>query len=89
MRRKIIGRMDESWQMANLIDDSETDYITVFLPVTSPKEWASRLNALDEIAMIQSHDIIMLDTKGGQLYLRFAGSQTALQMRCLRIGYTC
>ena len=38
--------MDESWQMANLINDSETDYITVFLPVTTLKEWAKRLNAL-------------------------------------------
>ena len=79
MRRKIIERMDESWQMANLINDSETGYITVFLPVTSLKEWAKRLNALDEIAMIQSYDIVTLDTQGGQLYLRLAGSQEALQ----------
>ena len=79
MRRKIIDKMDESWQMANLINDSETDYITVFLPVTSLKEWAKRLNALDEIAMIQSYDIITLNTQGGQLYLRLAGSQQALQ----------
>ena len=79
MRQKIIDKMDESWQMANLINDSETEYITVFLPVTSLKEWASRLNALDEIAMIQSYDIITLDTRGGQLYLRLAGSQKALQ----------
>jgi hypothetical protein len=79
MRRKIIERMDESWQMANLIDDSETGHITVFLPVKSLKEWAKRLTALDEIAVIQSYDIITLDTRGGQLYLRLAGSQKALQ----------
>ena len=79
MRRKIIDKMDESWQMANLINDSETDYITVFLPVTSLKEWTKRLSALDEIAMIQSYDIITLNTWGGQLYLRLAGSQKALQ----------
>ena len=79
MRRKIIDKMDESWQMANLINDSETDYITVFLPVTSLKEWTKRLSALDEIAMIQSYDIITLNTWGGQLYLRLAGSRKALQ----------
>ena len=79
MRRKIIRRMDESWQMANMIDGRENGYMTVFLPVTSLKEWAKRLNALDEIAVIQSYDIITLDTRGGQLYLRLAGSQEALQ----------
>ena len=50
MRQKIIQRMDESWQTANLINDSETGYLTVFLPATSLKEWAKRLTALDEIA---------------------------------------
>ena len=79
MRQKIIEKMDESWQMANLIDESETGYITVFLPVKSLKEWAKRLTALDEIAVIQSYDIITLNTRGGQLYLRLAGSQEALQ----------
>ena len=79
MRQKIIESMDKSWQMANLIDDSETGYITVFLPVKSLKEWAKRLTTLDEIAVIQSYDIITLDTRGGQLYLRLAGSQKALQ----------
>ncbi len=79
MRRKIIERMDESWQMANLIDDREIGYLTVFLPVTSLKEWAKRLSALDEIAVIQSYDIITLNTRGGQLYLRLAGSKEALQ----------
>jgi len=79
MRQKIIDRMDQSWQMANLIDDSETGYITVYLPVTSLKEWSNRLTALDEIAVIQSYDIITLDTRGGQLYLRLAGSQKALE----------
>jgi len=79
MRRKIIERMDESWHMANLIDDSETDYMTVFLPVKSLKEWAKRLTALDEIAVIQSYDIVRLDTRGGQLYLRLAGSKEALK----------
>ena len=79
MRRKIIERMDESWQIANLIDENKAGYLTVFLPVKSLKEWAKRLNALDEIAMIQSYDIITLNTQGGQLYLRLAGSQQALQ----------
>ncbi len=79
MRQKIIEKMNESWQRANLIDNSESDHITVFLPVTSLKEWAKRLTALDEIAVIQSYEIITLDTRGGQLYLRLAGSQEALQ----------
>ena len=79
MRRKIIERMDESWQKANLIDESESGYITVFLPIRSLKEWAKRLTALDEIAVIQSYDIITLDNQGGQLNLRLAGSQEALK----------
>ena len=79
MRRNIIERMDKSWQMANLIDDTKIGYMAVFLPVTSLKEWTERLTALDEIAVIQSYSIITLDTQGGQLYLRLAGSQKALQ----------
>ena len=35
MRQKIIEKMETNWQMANLIDDSETGSLTVFLPVTS------------------------------------------------------
>ena len=78
MRRKIIAKMDSSWHMANLIDGAVADYLTVFMPVSSVKDWAMRLTALNEVAVIQSYDILSLDTKGGQVVLRLVGSREAL-----------
>jgi hypothetical protein len=78
MRRKIIAKMDSSWHMANLIDGAIADYLTVFMPVSSVKDWAKRLTALNEVAVIQSYDILSLDTKGGQVVLRLVGSREAL-----------
>jgi hypothetical protein len=78
MRRKIIAKMDLSWHMANLIDGAVADYLTVFMPVSSVKDWAMRLTALDEVAVVQSYDILSLDTKGGQVVLRLVGSREAL-----------
>jgi len=78
MRRKIIAKMDSSWHMATLIDGAVADYLTVFMPVSSVKDWAKRLTALNEVAVIQSYDILSLDTKGGQVVLRLVGSREAL-----------
>ena len=78
MRRKIIAKMDSSWHMANLIDGAVADYLTVFMPVSSVKDWAKRLTALNEVAVIQSYDILSLDTMGGQVVLRLVGSREAL-----------
>ena len=78
MRRKIIAKMDSSWHMANLIDGAVVDYLTVFMPVSSVKDWAKRLTALNEVAVVQSYDILSLDTKGGQVVLRLVGSREAL-----------
>ena len=78
MRRKIIAKMDSSWHMANLIDGAVADYLTVFMPVSSVKDWAKRLTALNEVAVIQSYDILSLDTKGGQVVLHLVGSREAL-----------
>ena len=78
MRRKIIAKMDSSWHMANLIDGAVADYLTVFMPVSSIKDWAKRLTVLNEVAVVQSYDILSLDTKGGQVVLRLVGSREAL-----------
>ena len=78
MRRKIIAKFDSSWHMANLIDGAVSDYLKVFMPVSSIKEWAKRLTALNEVAVVQSYDILSLNTKGGQVVLRLVGSREAL-----------
>jgi hypothetical protein len=78
MRRKIIAKVDSSWHMANLIDGAVSDYLQVFMPVSSIKDWAKRLTALNEVAVVQSYDILSLDTKGGQVVLRLVGSREAL-----------
>ena len=78
MRRKIISKMDSSWHMANLIDGAVADYLTVFMPVSSVKDWAKRLTALNQVAVVKSYDILSLDTKGGQVVLRLVGSREAL-----------
>ena len=78
MRRKIIAKMDSSWHMANLIDGAVSDHLQVFMPVSSIKDWAKRLEALNEVAVVQSYDILSLETKGGQVVLRLVGSRAAL-----------
>jgi hypothetical protein len=78
MRRKIIAKMDSSWHMANLIDGAVADYLTVSMPVSSVKDWTMRLTALNEVAVVQSYDILSLDTKSGQVVLRLVGSREAL-----------
>ena len=78
IRRKIIAKMGSSWHMANLIDGAAADYLQVFMPVSSIKEWAKRLTALNEVAVVQSYDILSLNTKGGQVVLRLVGSREAL-----------
>ncbi len=76
---KIISTMDTNWHVANLIDDDTTDDMTVIFPIKSIKDWTERLIALDKIAMVQSYDILSLDTQGGRVSMRFAGSLEALQ----------
>jgi hypothetical protein len=78
IRRKIIAKMASSWHLANLIDGASADYLQVFMPVSSIKEWAKRLTALNEVAVVQSYDILSLNTKGGQVVLRLVGSREAL-----------
>ena len=79
VRSKIISKIETSWHMANLIDDSTANYLTVFLPVKSIKDWADRLHALDQIAMVQNYNILSLNTQGGRISMRFAGSRQALK----------
>ena len=64
--------------MANLIDGAVADYLTVFLPVSSIKDWAKCLAALNQVAVVQSYDVLSLDTNGGQVLLRLVGSREAL-----------
>lgn len=79
MRQKIIAKLDASWHSANLIGGTSIGNLNVFVPVTSVKEWASRLVALSEVAVIQSYQILSMDVSGGQVLLRLAGSRVALE----------
>ncbi|MBL6774963.1 MAG: hypothetical protein ISQ26_06075 [Candidatus Puniceispirillum sp.] len=79
MRQKIIAKLDASWHSANLIDGKSIGNLNVFVPVTSVKEWASRLTALNEVAVIQSYQILSIDVSGGRVLLRLAGSRGALE----------
>jgi hypothetical protein len=79
IRSEIIAKMSRSWQLANLIDGSSLGEILVHVPAFSLREWTARLRALDEVAVILSYDVVALDTQGGMVRLRLAGSQQALQ----------
>ena len=79
VRSKIISKIENSWHLANLIDDSTANHLTVFLPVNSISDWANRLKALDQIAMVQNYTILSLNTRGGRISMRFAGSRQALK----------
>ena len=79
IRAKIIGRMIHSWHFANLIDGSALYETMVYVPVSSLQEWTMRLQALDQVAVILSYDILSLDTRGGLVRLRLGGSLQALK----------
>ncbi len=79
LRAAIIQKMAASWHSANLIDGGATGFMTVFIPVSSVKDWALRLADLSEVAIIQNYKILSLNTNGGQVSLRLAGSREALQ----------
>lgn len=79
VRDQIIGRIGHSWQTANLIDGQSLGEMMVRVPASSLQSWTDRLNALDKVAVIMSYDIVALDTTGGLLRIRLAGSRQALQ----------
>ena len=78
-RRMVMDRVEGSWHGANLINSNAAGYLLASLPVANAKQWSDRLDALRQVAVIESVTIRTLDRRGGTVSLALAGSREALQ----------
>ena len=78
-RRMVMDRVEGSWHSANLINSNAAGYLLASLPVANVKQWSDRLDALRQVAVIESITIRTLDWRGGTVSLALAGSREALQ----------
>ena len=78
-RRMVMNRVEGSWHGANLINSNAAGYLLASLPVTDAKQWSDRLDALRQVAVIESITIRTLDRRGGTVSLALAGSREALE----------
>jgi hypothetical protein len=78
-RRMVMNRVEGSWHGANLINSNAAGYLLANLPVTDAKQWSDRLDALRQVAVIESITIRTLDRRGGTVSLALAGSREALE----------
>lgn len=78
-RQTVMDRVQESWRSANLINSNAAGYLLATLPVSTAKQWSDRLDALRQVAVIESMTIRTLDKGSGTVSLALAGSREALQ----------
>ncbi|MDB2390281.1 DUF2066 domain-containing protein [Alphaproteobacteria bacterium] len=71
--------MEEGWHAANLMGDPVSSRLTVEVPIETLSEWASRLETLRAIAVIDKMEIHKLDVKSAIVSLRLVGPVTALE----------
>lgn len=71
--------MEEGWQAANLMGDPVSSRLTVEVPIETLAEWASRLETLRAIAVIDKMEIHKLDVSSAIISLRLVGPVTALE----------
>ena len=71
--------MEEGWHAANLMGDPVSSRLTVDVPIETLGEWASRLETLRAIAVIDEMEIHKLDVTSAIVSLRLVGPVTALE----------
>ncbi|MGB2319097.1 MAG: hypothetical protein ACPH74_03275, partial [Candidatus Puniceispirillum sp.] len=82
VNRHIVGisrSMEEGWHAANLMGDPLSSRLTVEVPIETLAEWASRLETLRAIAVIDEMEIHKLDITSAIVSLRLVGPVTALE----------
>lgn len=71
--------MEEGWHAANLMGDPVSSRLTVEVPIEALGEWASRIETLRAIAVIDKIEIHKLDVTSAIISLRLVGPVTALE----------
>jgi len=72
------GSVEGSWH-AQIYQQQCGGLFAGQLPVANVKQWSDRLDALRQVAVIESVTIRTLDRRGGTVSLALAGSREALQ----------
>lgn len=78
-RSRILREMQASWYTANAISGSETQKITLTLPIRSLREWAARLAVFDQIAVFNGYRIRKLDLTSGVITVNVEGTMGAVK----------
>ena len=78
-RQQILQELEQSWHAANLISGDETRELALTIPVSSLSQWASRLDVLENVAVINSLQIRQLKLDSGLVTLSLSGSMAALE----------
>ncbi|ADE38868.1 hypothetical protein SAR116_0625 [Candidatus Puniceispirillum marinum IMCC1322] len=75
----IAKSMEEGWHAANLMGDPVSSRLTVEVPIDTLTDWASRLQTLRAIAVIDKMEIHKLDITSAIISLQLVGPVTALE----------
>lgn len=78
-RSQILGEMQASWYAANAISGSDTQKITLIVPIRSLQEWAARLAVFDQIAVFNGYHIRKLDVTSGVITVNVEGTMAAVK----------
>ncbi len=78
-RSQILSEMQASWYAANAISGSDTQKITLILPIKSLEEWAERLAVFDKVAVFNGYRIRKLDINFGVVTVNVEGTIAAVR----------
>ena len=85
-RSQILLEMQASWYAANAISGSDTQKMTLILPIRSLEEWAARLAVFDKIAVFNGYRIRKLDVTSGVVTVNVEGTMAAVKNALMAHG---
>ena len=85
-RSQILLEMQASWYAANAISGSDTQKMTLILPIRSLEEWAARLAVFDKIAVFNGYRIRKLDVTSGAVTVNVEGTMAAVKNALMAHG---
>ena len=85
-RSQILLEMQASWYAANAISGSDTQKMTLILPLRSLEEWAARLAVFDKIVVFNGYRIRKLDVTSGAVTVNVEGTMAAVKNALMAHG---
>ena len=85
-RSQILLEMQASWYAANAISGSDTQKMTLIVPIRSLEEWAARLAVFDKIAVFNGYRIRKLDVTSGAVTVNVEGTMAAVKNALMAHG---